>query len=71
MIKINPYCLEEVSKETGGSLEENTGGNNGGNTGGNISWGDGDIDWDWDLIQNRTIQTQIKQRILRQSRRRR
>ena len=47
MIKINPYCLEEVSKETGGSLEENTGGNNGGNTGGNISWGDGNIDWDW------------------------
>ena len=55
MIKINPYRLEEVSKETGGSLEENTGGNNGGNTGennggntgGNISWGDGDIDWDW------------------------
>ena len=59
MIKINPYCLEQVSKETGGSVEENTGGNNGGNTGdnnggntggntgGNISWGDGDIDWDW------------------------
>lgn len=25
----------------------NTGDNTGGNTGGNISWGDGDIDWDW------------------------
>ena len=58
MIKINPYRLEQVSKETGGDVEDNTGDNtggntggntgdnNGGNTGGDISWGD-DIDWGW------------------------
>ena len=41
MILKEEVVLDE--KETGGSLEENTGGN----TGGNISWGDGNIDWDW------------------------
>ena len=50
-IGFRQWVVHEVSKETGGSVEENTGGNNGGNTGGNtggnISWGDGNIDWDW------------------------
>ena len=42
-IGFRQWVVHEVSKETGGSVEENTGGN----TGGNISWGDGNIDWDW------------------------